>query len=461
MRAAVGCGMVRGADRGPPRPRRHVACGRELRAVHGRRARRGGRRGRRGRASRTAPSRSWTRPWSRSGAARCCVHRRPDIACRDERHPRGRSATRPALAGRGHRVLRRRALRDVRRRAAARRTPTGSCSRCADPVAGCLWLGRPAGRTAAQRLRDGCASCRGILAQEAADLRRRSLDPATPAAVARRQPESPQSGPGPRGLAFAMLRRGEVSEWLMVPLSKSGVRKHRGFESHPLRHRPSTRTRSAGSSSRPRRGRLVAEGAALEMRYGATHRGFESLPLRHFLPSRLVAHLGAPRRYSLPAYRVSGIVTRWLTHASSSADRIQRTAVSRSCSRASAPLSRERVRGTVRFGAKLSHSTQPTPRERAATRSASPHPRTCTWVAVEAFENGGHEQGAQGRHHRQGPHHLVHRRQLHASRSPAPGPATTRPRSCAAAHPHLRQGHPVGRLRRHQRRRLQDPDLQR
>ena len=29
---------------------------------------------------------------------------------------------------------------------------------------------------------------------------------------------------------------GEVSEWLMVPLSKSGVRKHRGFESHPLRH---------------------------------------------------------------------------------------------------------------------------------------------------------------------------------------------------------------------------------
>ena len=35
---------------------------------------------------------------------------------------------------------------------------------------------------------------------------------------------------------FAILSRGEVSEWLMVPLSKSGVRKHRGFESHPLRH---------------------------------------------------------------------------------------------------------------------------------------------------------------------------------------------------------------------------------
>ena len=37
-------------------------------------------------------------------------------------------------------------------------------------------------------------------------------------------------------VAWGNLSRGEVSEWLMVPLSKSGVRKHRGFESHPLRH---------------------------------------------------------------------------------------------------------------------------------------------------------------------------------------------------------------------------------
>ena len=35
---------------------------------------------------------------------------------------------------------------------------------------------------------------------------------------------------------LGILNSGEVSEWLMVPLSKSGVRKHRGFESHPLRH---------------------------------------------------------------------------------------------------------------------------------------------------------------------------------------------------------------------------------
>ena len=40
------------------------------------------------------------------------------------------------------------------------------------------------------------------------------------------------------GQTFAILCRGEVSEWLMVPLSKSGVRKHRGFESRPLRQNP-------------------------------------------------------------------------------------------------------------------------------------------------------------------------------------------------------------------------------
>ena len=44
--------------------------------------------------------------------------------------------------------------------------------------------------------------------------------------------------PGRRlGPAFAKLSGGEVSEWLMVPLSKSGlVMSQRGFESHPLRH---------------------------------------------------------------------------------------------------------------------------------------------------------------------------------------------------------------------------------
>src|SRR5436190_5597009 len=45
----------------------------------------------------------------------------------------------------------------------------------------------------------------------------------------------PTSGQPELEIVFAILSRGEVSEWLMVPLSKSGVRKHRGFESRPLR----------------------------------------------------------------------------------------------------------------------------------------------------------------------------------------------------------------------------------
>jgi hypothetical protein len=53
-----------------------------------------------------------------------------------------------------------------------------------------------------------------------------------------RDPEPPPLSEWPHPEArtsFAILSPGEVSEWLMVPLSKSGVRKHRGFESHPLR----------------------------------------------------------------------------------------------------------------------------------------------------------------------------------------------------------------------------------
>ncbi len=69
----------------------------------------------------------------------------------------------------------------------------------------------------------------------------------------------------------------------MVPLSKSGVRKHRGFESRPLRHPRSHMDRPIRWPVRmcPGRGRLVDYGAALEMRFGATRREFESRPLRH------------------------------------------------------------------------------------------------------------------------------------------------------------------------------------
>ena len=57
-------------------------------------------------------------------------------------------------------------------------------------------------------------------------------------------PARADRGSVPAAPAFGILSPGEVSEWLKVPLSKSGVRKHRGFESHPLRH--AARTRSAG-----------------------------------------------------------------------------------------------------------------------------------------------------------------------------------------------------------------------
>ena len=83
--------------------------------------------------------------------------------------------------------------------------------------------------------------------------------------------------------AFGILSRGEVSEWLMVPLSKSGVRKHRGYESLPLRQHSyrGTGRRDPTGPDVSGRGRLVDYGAALEMRFGATRRGFESRPLRH------------------------------------------------------------------------------------------------------------------------------------------------------------------------------------
>ena len=83
------------------------------------------------------------------------------------------------------------------------------------------------------------------------------------------RPRPPTARPDP----FARLAGGEVSEWLMVPLSKSGLRKQRGFESHPLRQLlapdascvrwPSASRRSRRPSALaavrwPRRGRLVA-----------------------------------------------------------------------------------------------------------------------------------------------------------------------------------------------------------
>ncbi len=91
---------------------------------------------------------------------------------------------------------------------------------------------------------------------------------------------------------------GRVGRHLCYPLARRGVRVVDGAALEkrcakapwvripPSPPSPFDSDTIGRSSSRPRRGRLVAEGAALEMRYGATHRGFESLPLRH-LPLRM------------------------------------------------------------------------------------------------------------------------------------------------------------------------------
>ena len=61
--------------------------------------------------------------------------------------------------------------------------------------------------------------------------------PAEGAGTTGNAPAATRSAVGVRaGLAPILDAPGEVSEWLKVPLSKSGVvYSHRGFESHPLR----------------------------------------------------------------------------------------------------------------------------------------------------------------------------------------------------------------------------------
>ena len=105
----------------------------------------------------------------------------------------------------------------------------------------------------------------------------------------RRGGSRPRRQRAPDGSA-AVMPPGEIGHPLLDSAAErcpSGLRcrsrkavcdEHRGFESHPLRHSHPDRS---SVLPRPRRGRLEAYGAALEMRFGATRRGFESPPLRH------------------------------------------------------------------------------------------------------------------------------------------------------------------------------------
>ena len=206
---------------------------------------------------------------------------------RRRRPARGRPQARPDRARRRHDLRDPGALRDVRR-GAARERRRGARLRASRTRA----TARPAPSSSSPSTRRCRAGSRSSAASAATRrepcgvVRRRRSRRLVPVPRPGRssEAESAPAGEDP----FGILSRGEVSEWLMVPLSKSGVRKHRGFESRPLRHSASLTHRTGRSSGRsrrrPRRGRLVDYGAALEMRFGATRRGFESRPLRHPTP---------------------------------------------------------------------------------------------------------------------------------------------------------------------------------
>ena len=186
---------------------------------------------RRARASARSPrSPSSTRRWSPEPTTGSSETERPD-------RPRGRR--RPARGGpqARHREPRRRddlhdprAVRDVRR-GAPRERRRGARLRPAEHAR----RGRRAPSSSSPSTRTCRAGSRSSAASAATRPRRSSRRAASPDALTRTLPG--QSPGRPRG-AFGILSRGEVSEWLMVPLSKSGVRKHRGFESRPLRHLP-------------------------------------------------------------------------------------------------------------------------------------------------------------------------------------------------------------------------------
>ena len=137
------------------------------------------------------------------------------------------------------------AVRHVRRRA-----PRGRCRlpglcavRIPSPAPPALWSSWRTTRPSPA----GSTSSAGSSASDAAELRAMPRQPRRASRVGRRA----RRRRTPR--RFAILRGGEVSEWLMVPLSKSGVRKHRGFESHPLRHSDPDPTAHRRAPAGPRR----------------------------------------------------------------------------------------------------------------------------------------------------------------------------------------------------------------
>ena len=169
------------------------------------------------------------------------------------RPPRGRPPAGYGAARRCHGLRDARALRDVRRGPADQRRHRARLRRPERaPTA------RPGPSSSSPSTRRSRVASRSSAGSAAPRPRSSSTERPTPS-DARSGLVGASSGPsaeGARPAASGILSRGEVSEWLMVPLSKSGVRKHRGFESRPLRQASgrgvAEPTSDLGSSARPR-----------------------------------------------------------------------------------------------------------------------------------------------------------------------------------------------------------------
>ena len=452
-------GCVVGRPSGPPRPRRHVASTRELRAVHGRRAGRGGGRG--------------SRPGERADGAVAVVdeamvargrpgapgHGRPDLPRGDERHPGGRPSAGPAVTGGCDGVLRRWSRARCASARSWRRTRTALVFALADPVQGaCGSVVQLADRG---RGPAGCGWCRASWPRRRPDLRARPR---------RRHPASGRgltaTSPGRLAGSFAMLSGGEVSEWLMVPLSKSGVRKHRGFESRPLRHRPSTRTRSAGSSSTPAERSPSGRGRRTGNAVWGNPSRVRIPPSPPLLRPGVREAASSARRATVPA--CPGRPAHDRRGDDSCVDRQAVWRSARCCrahgSRVRSARSGERVGTPVRFGAKLTHSTQPdSARDGCDDTLGNPHRARRAPGSPARPSRTAATQGAQGRapSTRSALISCVGW-QLHASRWRASqaGPAQGKV---------VRSGPTLHYVRRHpgsaaavaRRRRLHDPELQR
>ena len=151
-------------------------------------------------------------------------------------------------------------------------------------------------------------ACAGASRSSAASARPRPRSSSPGTGRRSRRSTSHRAGPGRRGRS----RPGPEPLWYPPP--RRGVRVVEGAALEkrcaqaPWVRIPPSPPSSLGPVD-SRRGRLVAYGAALEMRFGATRRGFESPPLRqHRLPRQGHARIGTGRPAPLPCYNSAAVL---------------------------------------------------------------------------------------------------------------------------------------------------------